>query len=290
MRSLKYTTVELRPLLFVVCAFLCLAVRAEPSAAQSVAFLAPEKTGPAAAYAERLTGSFPAAVKTLDISMAASAYDAVAAAQPFNMSAAEAMTAGSSIGCDFLIIIKAAVLRRTSFEKPEYYEAFAASFVVRSSDGQLVHFHLARTEASTPAAAEAALLNSAPAAADEIRPQIDAAAKYRPPAAAAPIAELPREGTPESVGFRPPVPYRRIKPEYTSIAGRFDIAATVDVEMDLAADGTILKADVVRWAGFGLDGSALAAVRSMKWRPAEHSGRTLPVRVLLRYNFKKTEK
>jgi hypothetical protein len=47
---------------------------------------------------------------------------------------------------------------------------------------------------------------------------------------------------------------------------------------------------ITRWAGFELDESVAKAVRSMNWRPAERNGKPLPVRFLLRYNFKKIEK
>ena len=104
------------------------------------------------------------------------------------------------------------------------------------------------------------------------------------------IEEMPADGTPGALNFRSPIPYLRIKPEYTAIASFYDVAATVEIELTLASDGSILAADVVRWAGFGLDGSALKAVRSMQWRPAERNGKTLPIRVLLRYNFKKLER
>ena len=60
--------------------------------------------------------------------------------------------------------------------------------------------------------------------------------------------------------------------------------------VDLDANGNILRTDVVRWAGFGLDESVEKTVRSMNWRPAERNGKTLPMRFLVRYNFKKIEK
>ena len=47
---------------------------------------------------------------------------------------------------------------------------------------------------------------------------------------------------------------------------------------------------VVRWAGFGLDEEVVATVRRMHFRPAQREGEPVPVRVLLRYNFRKPPK
>jgi hypothetical protein len=60
--------------------------------------------------------------------------------------------------------------------------------------------------------------------------------------------------------------------------------------VDIDAEGRIAASRIVRWAGFGLDESVEKAVRSMNWRPAMRNGKSLPMRVLLRYNFRKVEK
>jgi hypothetical protein len=51
-----------------------------------------------------------------------------------------------------------------------------------------------------------------------------------------------------------------------------------------------VSSKIVRWAGFGLEEAVERAVRSMNWRPAMRNGKALPMRVLLRYNFRKVEK
>jgi hypothetical protein len=68
------------------------------------------------------------------------------------------------------------------------------------------------------------------------------------------------------------------------------VAATVDIEVDLDAAGQVLRTEIVRWAGFGLDEAVTTAVRAMNWRQAERSGKPLPIRFLLRYNFRKVDK
>jgi TonB family protein len=66
--------------------------------------------------------------------------------------------------------------------------------------------------------------------------------------------------------------------------------ATVDVEVEIGADGEVSRVDVVRWAGFGLDEATTETVRRMHFFPAMRGGTALPMRVLLRYNFRKPPK
>jgi TonB family protein len=74
------------------------------------------------------------------------------------------------------------------------------------------------------------------------------------------------------------------------LASLYFVEATVDIEIEVDETGKLLKTEIVRWAGFGLDESVTDAIRKMNWRPASRNGKTLPLRVLLRYNFKKLEK
>ncbi len=101
--------------------------------------------------------------------------------------------------------------------------------------------------------------------------------------------ELPDENSPEAKNFRTPLPYRRLSPEYTAMANLYDITATVDSLVDLDENGKITRIEITRWAGYGLDESVAATIRKMQWRAAERNGKQLPIRVLLRYNFKKID-
>ena len=85
-------------------------------------------------------------------------------------------------------------------------------------------------------------------------------------------------------------PYKTNQAEYTRQAYFYDVAATVDAEVDIDGSGKVTAIAIRRWAGFGLDESVIAAVRRMNWRPAERGGKTLPMCVLLRYNFTKIDK
>jgi hypothetical protein len=64
----------------------------------------------------------------------------------------------------------------------------------------------------------------------------------------------------------------------------------VEIVIDADASGRIMRTEITRWAGYGLDESVDKTVRAMNWRPAERNGKSLPMRFLVRYNFKKIDK
>ena len=61
----------------------------------------------------------------------------------------------------------------------------------------------------------------------------------------------------------------------------------MDVAVDVGADGEVVEIQIVRWGGFGLDESAIATVRQLHFFPAMKNEKPTPMRVLLRYNFRK---
>jgi TonB family protein len=63
--------------------------------------------------------------------------------------------------------------------------------------------------------------------------------------------------------------------------------ATVDALVEIGADGEVGQVEIVRWAGYGLNESVVATVRQMHFFPALRAGAHVPVRALLRYNFRK---
>jgi TonB family protein len=102
------------------------------------------------------------------------------------------------------------------------------------------------------------------------------------------IEEAPDdEKAAEVQGIRAPRPYRRLRPEYPQTAARAEAEATVDVVVDVGADGEVGDVQISRWAGFGLDESTIATVRQLHFFPAMKNGTPIPMRVLLRYNFRK---
>ena len=91
-------------------------------------------------------------------------------------------------------------------------------------------------------------------------------------------------------GLRLPQPYRRLRPNYPETAARAEAEATVDVQLEIDERGEVSRAEVVRWAGFGLDEAALSTVRQLHFSPARRHGQAVPMRVLLRYNFRRPPK
>jgi TonB family protein len=91
----------------------------------------------------------------------------------------------------------------------------------------------------------------------------------------------------EAEGLRLPKPYRRLTPAYPETAAQAEAEATVDVLVDLDAGGEVTRVEVARWAGFGLDQSTIQTVRQLHFFPAMRNGIAVPIRILLRYNFRK---
>jgi len=261
------------------------------SAAQRIAIVTPEKSERTQNYAADLVDSLSGKFKVLDSSMSESAFRSVSVENPFNMSSEQSRAAASVIGCDYLVLINTGALRRTSFAKPEYYESFMTVFIVSGRTGRLVFWDLKSFETDTPLTAEKLLFSSTQAAASDVRNQIETAVKTEfAEKTARIIEEVPEPHSPEAKNLRPPIPYKRLKPEYTRIAYLYDIRATVDIAVDIDETGKVERTEIVRWAGFGLDESVNEVVRKMNWRPAYRNGKPLPMRVLLRYNFTKIEK
>ena len=257
--------------------------------AQTVGVVSPDAVA-IFGFVPKLSEGLAEHLDVLDRSLVEAAYRATKHSEPYNMTSDESMIAGSAIGCDFLFFVKTGTQRRTSFERSEYYEAFAAIYVVSSRTGRLVYWTIRNAEESSQAEADAKLLSVVPVIARDLATTIKDARKReivepRP----SNIAEPPIPGTPDAKGFVAPIPYRRIKPDYTTTAYLYNVTAIVEILVDLDAAGTITRTEIVRWAGYGLDESVEKAVRAMNWRPAERNKKTLPMRVLLRYNFKKTE-
>lgn len=259
-------------------------------AAQKIAVLTPEKTDLSESFAEKLTASLSAKFKVLDSSLSETAFLSANPEKPFNLTAEEAKIIGAAIGCDFFLLVKSENLRRFSFEKKEYFESYAAVYLVSSRTGRMVFWKLQSFNGYESKTADKLLFDSIKDLAKEISEKIPPTAKQELNEKTAEIEEIPDENSPAAKNFRTPLPYRRISPPYTALANLYSIAATVDIEVDFDENGKILRTEVIRWAGFGLDEAVTETVRKMNWRPATRGGNPLPIRVLLRYNFKKIEK
>jgi TonB family protein len=213
-----------------------------------------------------------------------------------NLSLSEARDLGAALATDFYIIGDAQTLRRSSFKRPLYYEAYCSVFLVSSRTGRLLAWDRPAFDADEATSAASLLsqhlsseafvfrlLVALRRANEDERVQRTIIPPFTPV-----IEEAPDdEKVADAQGLRLPRPYRRLRPEYPQSAARAEAEATVDVLVDVGADGEVSEVQVVRWAGFGLDEATVATVRQMHFFPAMKNGTAIPLRVLLRYNFRK---
>lgn len=216
-----------------------------------------------------------------------------------NMSLEEARIFGASIGCDYYLIGDAQTLRRSPSNAPTYFESYASIFLVSSRTGRLLiwqrpSFTAARSESAEEllfADLSSAALGRTFQAAIRRTQEDERVAREAVIESSTPVLEAPDdEKIAEQQGLRLPRPYRRLQPAYPESAARAEAEATVDVLLDLDNQGEVIHAAVVRWAGFGLDEATLESVRRLHFFPAMRNGSPVPIRVLLRYNFRKPPK
>jgi len=213
-----------------------------------------------------------------------------------NMTLAEARDLGAAIGCDFYITGNAETLRRSASNRPVYYESYAAIFLVSARSGSLLRWQRPAVEASTPEGAEKPLRTdlSKPTAREwVIEGVLQAMQNERDERARAlevtvpVIEEVPDEDSPAATALQTPRPYRRLRPAYPDSAARADAEATVDALVDIDEKGEVGQVKIVRWGGFGLDEATKDTVQHLHFYPAMRNGQPVPLRVLLRYNFRK---
>ena len=266
-------------------------VIAGPVDGQRLAILAPDGTNTSLRAAESITDTLSNKLLVVDASLAKTAFASADVEDSFNLSLDEGKRAGAAIGAEAFILIKAETLRRSSTARPAYYESYAAVFLVNSRSGHLVWWTLVNAEADTSPISERKLDASVQTVAANISANCSEWLKSDNLRQTVPDpSEIPAVGLAEAKTFRAPIPYLRLKPEYTKQAFLYGAKGTVEIAVDLDEKGNILATEIERWEGFGLDESVTDTVRKMNWRPAERGGKPLPMRFLLRYNFKKVEK
>jgi len=214
-----------------------------------------------------------------------------------NLTLTEARDLGAALATEFYVIGDAQTLRRSSFKSPVYYESYCSIFLVSARTGQLLLWERPSFENNEATTAEARL--SQYLSSDDLRRRLLEAVKLAhaderlkrtilSTAAEAVIEEAPEdEKAAEVQGIRLPRPYRRLRPAYPDTAARAEAEATVDVLVNVGTDGEVGDVHVVRWAGFGLDETTVATVRQLHFFPAMKNGSPIPMRVMLRYNFRK---
>lgn len=217
-----------------------------------------------------------------------------------NLSLGEARDLGAALGCDFFVLGDAQTLRRSPSSGAVYFESYASIFLVSARTGRLTTWERPNFTAETPAAAERLLLSELTGF--ELRRRFELIAKRTQEDERGERALTVDQQTPvieaapdddkvaAAEGLRLPRPYRRFLPPYPETAARAEVEATVDVLVDVDATGEVMRVEVARWAGFGLDQATVDTVRRLHFFPAMRNGVAVPLRVLLRYNFRKPAK
>jgi TonB family protein len=213
-----------------------------------------------------------------------------------NLELQPARDLGAAIGCDFYFLGDAETVKRSPSTGASYFESFASIFLVSARTGRLVLWERPNVRRDSPEESEKALL--ATLAADETRRRYmiairsaleeERAERASAKEVNAPVIEVMSDENSEAgKNVQAPRAYRRLKPPYPDTAARAEAEATVDALVDIDARGEVGRVEIVRWAGYGLDQSVVETVNQMHFFPAMRNGIAIPMRVLLRYNFRK---
>lgn len=214
-----------------------------------------------------------------------------------NLSLQEARDLGAAIGCDFYLLGDAQTLRRSPSMGAPYFEAYASVFLVSSRTGRLILWERPSFQAISSEAAEKLLLAEVASgslkqhylramrtALENERHERELSSEHTTLV----IEDAPDQAEADAPSLRLPRPYRRLKPQYPDSAARAGAEATVDVLVELDKQGEVTNVEVARWAGFGLDEATVNTVRQLHFFPAMRDGSPIPIRILLRYNFRQS--
>jgi len=237
------------------------------------------------------------AMQVADADLSRSAAKGIGYSGSLNLTVSEARDLGAALATEFYIIGDAQTLRRSSFERPVYFESYCSIFLVSTRTGNLLFWDRPSFENNEATRAEALLSQhlSGDAFTNRLIAVIRKAQEderiqrtvLNTPVDAV-IEEAPEdEKVAAAEGIRLPRPFRRLRPAYPDTAARAEAEAIVDVAVDIRSDGEVGEVQIVRWAGFGLDESTVATVRQLHFFPAMKNSAPIPMRVLLRYNFRK---
>ena len=288
----------MRRLVLIVGLLALLAANARAQSSSTVSVLDFGETPFAKKTAEKLRARLRSTVELLvaDADLSRAAAKGIGYAGSLNLSVSEARDLGAALATDFYILGDAQTLRRSSSTRPEYYESYCSLFLVSGRTGRLIMSERPSVESDKASEAEDRFaieffddrVSRILIAIRRAR-EVERVQRTLPPATTEPlIEEAPEdEKVAELQGVRLPRPYRRLRPEYPETAARAEAEGTVDVLVDVRADGEVGDVQIARWAGFGLDEVTVATVRKMHFFPAMKNGSAIPMRVLLRYNFRK---
>ena len=258
----------------------------------------PTTTGVRAAEAIRRTIVNNAAQEfaLVDSDLARSAAAGAGYDGSLNLALEVAHNIGAAMGADVYCLGEAQTVRRSPSTGPAYFESYASIFVVSARTGRLIFWERPLERRDTPGESEKALLQTLASAESSrhyqlaIRRALEDESAERTEAVESPppvILGMPDGAADSPKDLREPRPYRRLKPPYPQSAAIAEVEAVVDVLVDVDARGEVGKVQIARWAGYGLDQSVIDTVKQMHFFPAMQEGKAVPMRVLLRYNFRK---
>jgi TonB family protein len=208
-----------------------------------------------------------------------------------NPSLDDARALGAAVGCDYYFAGRVAVARRLGAKDEHYFEAVAALYLVEARSGRLVMFDYARIVDTREDIARSSLIKLVEERKPRFIEAVHTATARRMESAAEPPVALDAveilDGETAARGLTAPVFYQRLKPGYTEEAQSVELQAVVELAAVFGADAKVHDVEVLRWAGFGLDESAISTVRKLRFKPAERDGRALSVRALVRYTFRR---
>ncbi len=235
----------------------------------------------------------------IDADLARAAARGVGLPGSTNLTLAEARDIGASIGCDFYFLGEAQTVRRSPSTGAAYFDSFAAVFLVSARTGRLILWERPLMRGDSAEEAEKNLLQTFSSEDTRrrylvaIRRALEderagrASAIEDPP----PVIEMMSDSDDDKdKNVRAPRPYRRLKPPYPESAAIAQVEAVVDVLVDIDARGEVGQIEIARWAGYGLEQSVIDTVKQMHFFPALRNSQPIPMRVLLRYNFRKPPK
>jgi TonB family protein len=235
----------------------------------------------------------------VDSDLASAAARGAGLQESLNLTVQEARDLGAAIGCDFYFLGDADTLRRSPSTGPAYFDSYASVFLVSARTGRLILWERPLVRRDSAQEAEKALLQVLTS--DDtrhryviaIRRALEDERAERAAAIETPPMIIEIMSDPENDAnkdTRAPRPYRRLKPPYPESAAIAEVEAIVDALVDIDARGEIGRVEIARWAGYGLDQSVIDTVKQMHFFPAMRDGVAIPMRVLLRYNFRKPPK
>lgn len=230
-----------------------------------------------------------ATIETMDEGLIRAAARGAGYAGGLNLHRDEARALGQSLGCDYYFLGKTIITRRLETGEKFHLEASAAVFLVETKTGRLVHFQFERGEGPEEKTAFERLSSFIRTRWPDYIARLKEAHSQRQTMIETIIAPAAREILMDGEAEQQPVFFRRLKPLYTETAEQADVAATVELEADFGDDGVARRIDVVKWAGYGLDESAIETLKQLRFKPAEQHGKRITIRGLVRYNFRRPQ-